>query len=158
MTDASSHGGARVATLAAPVPSLITIILALMAAVLASASSAAGQVTLTSFSIDGGGNVLSGGALSARCTIGSGIGGTAMVGGNYRATASFLNPTTTGGAVARCPADIDGDGSVTPDDLAEFMGAYFGNPPDLIADFTRDGRVDPEDLADFLNAYFNVQC
>lgn len=46
-------------------------------------------------------------------------------------------------------ADIDGDGHVTPADMAAFGTQYTRND----ADFDGDGRTTPEDLAAFMDAY-----
>jgi len=54
-----------------------------------------------------------------------------------------------------CPADFNADGSLDPDDLADYIGAYFTQPPDQHADFNADGNVDPDDLADYIGAYFS---
>jgi len=55
--------------------------------------------------------------------------------------------------------DIDGNGVVDPDDLAQFIGWYFGgNPAEsgyFQTDYNRDGLIDPDDLADFLGAFFS---
>jgi len=53
-----------------------------------------------------------------------------------------------------CAADFDGDGQLTPDDLADYIGVFFGVPPGVEADFNGDGGVDPDDLADFISGYF----
>jgi len=73
-------------------------------------------------------------------------------------------------------ADFNGDGVVDPDDLADFISAFFFTPPvpgpggyatanecawpyiaGLKCDFNRDCNVDPDDLADFISAFF-VGC
>ncbi|MGD9688941.1 MAG: GC-type dockerin domain-anchored protein [Phycisphaerales bacterium] len=55
-----------------------------------------------------------------------------------------------------CPADINGDGQVNPDDLGDYIDLFFiMHGPD--ADFNGDGRVDPDDLGDFINQFF-VGC
>lgn len=53
-----------------------------------------------------------------------------------------------------CPADFNSDGELTPDDLGDFVNAYFSVPPDTIADFNLNGEVEPDDLGDFINAFF----
>ena len=56
----------------------------------------------------------------------------------------------------QCAADFDVDGSVTPDDLADFIAAYFSpSPQSPSADFNLDGVTDPDDLADFIARYFS---
>jgi hypothetical protein len=65
-------------------------------------------------------------------------------------------------------ADVDGDGQTTPDDMADFIAAFFAHPggtpppppplppspPGPNIDFNASGRVDPDDLADFIAAFF----
>lgn len=55
-----------------------------------------------------------------------------------------------------CPADFDRNGDLTPDDLSDFIGAFFTpDAPVAGLDFDGDGLVTPDDLADFLAAYFS---
>ena len=54
-----------------------------------------------------------------------------------------------------CVADFNADGVVNPDDLADYIGAFFSVPPNPAADFNGDGGVDPDDLADFIGAFFS---
>jgi hypothetical protein len=51
------------------------------------------------------------------------------------------------------PADFDGNGVLNPDDLADFIAAYFGG--EARADFDGSGVLNPDDLADFIVAYFS---
>ena len=53
-----------------------------------------------------------------------------------------------------CAADFDASGSVDPDDLADFITAYFATSP--AADADGSGTVDPDDLADFISRYFSA--
>jgi len=55
---------------------------------------------------------------------------------------------------ADCPADFNQDGNLDPDDLADYISAFFSVPPLPAADFNDDGNVDPDDLADFISAFF----
>jgi hypothetical protein len=55
---------------------------------------------------------------------------------------------------ARCPADYNADGSLNPDDLADFITGFFLTPRDPRSDFNLDGQIDPDDLADFITAFF----
>jgi len=57
-------------------------------------------------------------------------------------------------AAVACPADFNADGTLDPDDLADYISAFFSQPPAQSADFNGDGAVDPDDLADYINAYF----
>ena len=56
--------------------------------------------------------------------------------------------------VVTCRADFNDDNVLDPDDLADFITAYFSPRFGLAADFDRNGTVDPDDLADFITAYF----
>ncbi len=57
-----------------------------------------------------------------------------------------------------CPQDVNGDGNVDPDDLADYIACYFAVPPCDFGDFSGDGTVDPDDLADYIAAYFGPPC
>ncbi len=52
-----------------------------------------------------------------------------------------------------CPPDINGDGNLDPDDLADYIACYFTPPCDQ-ADYDGSGSVDPDDLSDYIAAYF----
>ena len=54
-----------------------------------------------------------------------------------------------------CLADFNNDGELNPDDLADFIGAFFSQPPGAGSDFNNDGATDPDDLADFIGAFFS---
>ena len=54
-----------------------------------------------------------------------------------------------------CPPDFNGDGTLDPDDLADYIGAFFAVPAGAAADFNGDGTVDPDDLADYIGAFFS---
>ena len=66
----------------------------------------------------------------------------------FTATGSAPNLTPC----PRCPSDFNLDGATDPDDLADFIGAFFSNTPD--SDFDASGTIDPDDLADFIGAFF----
>jgi hypothetical protein len=53
---------------------------------------------------------------------------------------------------AACPADFNGVGGVTVQDIFDFLSAFFAN--DLRADFNHSGSVSVQDVFDFLAAYF----
>jgi len=60
----------------------------------------------------------------------------------------------TGITPPSCPPDFNGDGNLDPDDLADYIGAFFSVPAPISADFNGDGSVDPDDLADYIGAFF----
>ncbi len=76
----------------------------------------------------------------------------------YVVASTFAGYTTSGyrqfTIQPSCPADINGDGIVDPDDLTDFIGCYFNIPPCPAADFNADATTDPDDLADFIAAFF----
>lgn len=51
-----------------------------------------------------------------------------------------------------CPADFNGDQTVSVQDIFDFLSAYFGNQPE--ADFNGDRTVSVQDIFDYLAAYF----
>jgi hypothetical protein len=51
-------------------------------------------------------------------------------------------------------ADYDQNGVINPDDLADFIVAFFSVPADPRADFDQSGIVNPDDLADFIARFF----
>jgi hypothetical protein len=51
-----------------------------------------------------------------------------------------------------CPADFNGVGGITVQDIFDFLAAYFNNNPR--ADFNNAGGVTVQDIFDFLAAYF----
>ncbi len=53
-----------------------------------------------------------------------------------------------------CGPDFNRDGTLDPDDLADYIDCYF-NPPCAGSDFNLDGNTDPDDLSDYVAAYFN---
>jgi len=53
-----------------------------------------------------------------------------------------------------CPPDFNGDGTLDPDDLADYISAFFSQPAPISADYNGDGLVDPDDLADYISGYF----
>jgi len=67
---------------------------------------------------------------------------------------SFAGAGTTCAACNACPADINGDGVLDPDDLADYIAAYFSDPPGAGTDLNGDGVTDPDDLADYIASYF----
>ncbi len=83
------------------------------------------------------------------------VSGTATIGlfkPGTDATASAINMPVP--EVVTCLADFNADGDLNPDDLADYIGAYFADLAGAGADFNGDGEVNPDDLADFIGAYF----
>jgi len=67
---------------------------------------------------------------------------------------SLLDNIYLGDANPSCPADFNQDGTLDPDDLADFIGAFFAVPSGAGSDFNNDGTTDPDDLADYISAFF----
>lgn len=51
-----------------------------------------------------------------------------------------------------CPADFNGIGGVTVQDIFDYLNAYFGGDP--LAEFNGAGGISVQDLFDYLGAYF----
>jgi hypothetical protein len=66
---------------------------------------------------------------------------------NYAAS----RPCLGGGLRAECPADMDGDGRLTPHDLIAFQNAFAQRLPSADAD--HNGRLNVLDFVEFLNEY-----
>ncbi len=55
-------------------------------------------------------------------------------------------------------ADFNNDGNIDPDDLSDFIGAFFNTPaPAPEADLNGDGNIDPDDLSDYIGLFFGPQ-
>ncbi len=61
---------------------------------------------------------------------------------------------TGGGDCGMCMADYNEDGRLNPDDLSDFIGAYFSTPPGPRTDLNGDGFIDPDDLSDYIALFF----
>ncbi len=55
---------------------------------------------------------------------------------------------------ASCRGDFNFDGHLDPDDMADFIAAYFGPGLRFDADHDRNGTTDADDLSGFVSAYF----
>ncbi len=53
-----------------------------------------------------------------------------------------------------CRADLNGDGTLDPDDFADAIGCFFD--PGCLFDYNSGGFEDPDDLVDFVSDYFNA--
>ena len=54
-----------------------------------------------------------------------------------------------------CGADFNGDDLLNPDDLSDYINAYFNQAQGSRADFNADGVTNHNDLTDYLSAFFN---
>ncbi len=52
-------------------------------------------------------------------------------------------------------ADFNCSGNVDPDDLSDFISAFFSSPLSPRADFDGNGVIDPDDLSSYIAAFFN---
>ncbi len=122
------------------------------AMLLASALAAAGDLAITTHSIDGGGGTSSGGDFVLTGTIGQPDAGPAATGGDFSMVGGFWR--SGGDATDPCPADIDGDGNVDVPDLIELIVAWGdcggGSCP---ADIDGSGVVDVSDLVALIVAW-----
>ena len=118
---------------------------AICAAVMGCAAAPAfAQPALTSFTVDCGGQVLTGGTLRLTSTIGQPDAGV-FSGGTILLRGGFLVPST-------CPADFNASGAVSVQDIFDFLAAYFEG--DVRADFNASGAISVQDIFDYLAAYF----
>ena len=108
------------------------------------AAPALAQSALTSFTVDCGGQVLTGGTLRLTSTIGQPDAGV-FSGGTILLRGGFLVPST-------CPADFNASGAVSVQDIFDFLAAYFEG--DVRADFNASGAISVQDIFDYLAAYF----
>lgn len=102
--------------------------------------------------MDGGGGVCSGGGFVLDATIGQPDAGE-MSGGGFTLTGGFW----AGATVVVCEGDVDGDGSVDLNDLAEVLSQFGQSGPGLGGDLDADGDVGLSDLAIVL-ANFGRSC
>ncbi len=75
-------------------------------------------------------------------------------GGRYTCLIMSACGVVTTGEVAifPCRSDTNRDGAVDPDDLADYIAAFFSGDP--LADLDLDGELSPDDLADYIGLYF----
>ncbi len=106
-----------------------------------------GSYTLTWSSIDGGGatQTSTGGAYSIAGTIGQPDAGHAA-GAPYDCLSGFW------AGAGSCPADFNGSGTLTVQDIFDFLGAWFAG--DARADFNHLTGLSVQDIFDFLAAWF----
>ena len=72
--------------------------------------------------------------------------------GNTARTAVFTPGTNN--CPSGCAPDFNGDGTLDPDDLADFINAFFAQPPNPAADYDNSGSVDPDDLSTYITEFF----
>jgi len=110
------------------------------------------QVEMVSSSISSGGTAANG-RFTAMCSITQPASGQPLSGGRFVFVPGFLAPVAVAPS-PNCRADFNNSGSLDPDDIADYIGAFFAVPFNARADFDGDGEINPDDLADFLGAYF----
>ena len=108
-----------------------------------------GPYTLTWSTIDGGGATQpsTGGPYTVAGTIGQPDAGPPVIGGVYGCVDGFWNTS-----IGACPADFNGSGTVTVQDIFDFLAAWFASTPS--ADFNHSGTISVQDIFDFLAAWF----
>jgi len=72
--------------------------------------------------------------------------------GGYIGFWSYTVTAELPGMTPSCPADFNRSGTVTMQDVFDFLAAYFGNDPR--ADFNTSGAITVQDIFDFLAAWF----
>ncbi|MFN7020999.1 MAG: GC-type dockerin domain-anchored protein [Phycisphaerales bacterium] len=70
----------------------------------------------------------------------------------YWAIAEIMVSGVIGQPAISCPADVNGSGTVTVQDIFDFLGFYFSN--NLRADVNNSGNLTVQDIFDFLQFYF----
>jgi hypothetical protein len=114
---------------------------------IALASAAAhGQFAITSSTIDCGGGSSSGGAFVVTGTIGQPDAGPALTGGAFTLSGGFCTPS------AACAGDFNNSGSISVQDIFDFLSAWFAALPS--ADFNHVNGITVQDIFDFLAAWF----
>ena len=135
--------------------SRLRVLIAALVVCMAGAAAQA-QLSMTWFTIDGGGGTSTGGALSLSFTVGQPDAGPVMTGGSYTFTGGFWVGGNTG---SHCgSADFNCDGDIGTDaDIESFFACLAGTcpPPPCTnsADFNGDGDIGTD--AD-IEAFFRV--
>jgi hypothetical protein len=140
----------------------VMLALAMMLAAGACGTAAAQTLTLTRWTIDGGGATFStGGVFELGGTIGQPDAG-AMAGGPFELVGGFWPGAVAGGACGDCVGDVNQSGAVELADLSTLL-SNFGTPSAAtcaqgdIEPASGDGDVDLTDLA-ILLARFGTSC
>ena len=147
-------------------PISVAVLCAAVCAVLIPSTRASAQVySITWNTVDCGGGTsqgtapVSGSIFSLSATIGQHDAGAALVGASpagstFSLTGGFWAQSGTVITPPTCPPDFNHDGALDPDDLADYITAFFSIPPTAGSDFNADGVTDPDDLADYITAFF----
>ena len=148
-------------------PISVAVLCAAVCVVLIPATRASAQVySITWNTVDCGGGTsqgtepVSGSVFSLSATIGQHDAGAALVGASpagstFSLTGGFWGAAPSTAPPPPCLADFNADGLLNPDDLADYINAFFNEPPDAAADFNADDLINPDDLSDYINAYFD---
>ncbi len=89
-------------------------------------------------------------ALRVRFTAENNFGGSFI----FAAVDDFAVSVVTCPPPPACRPDVNGDGALDPDDLADFITCFFSIAACPRADWDGDGEATPDDLADYIAAYF----
>lgn len=120
---------------------------------LGAGTAAIADLSITSYTIDGGGGTSSGGTFTLSGTIGQPDAGT-LSNGSLVLQGGFW-PTAVPPA---CIGDLNSDGIINTFDLAILLGKFgVTTPPPTVADINNDGIVNTFDLA-LLLAHFGQNC
>ena len=57
-----------------------------------------------------------------------------------------------------CDTDFNADNLLNPDDLSDYITAFFHQPAPIATDFNHSDGVNPDDLADYIVAFFEGGC
>jgi hypothetical protein len=120
--------------------------------ILATTAASAQTYSLDWYTIDGGGaQALTAGGFTLSGTIGQPDAGMALKSGGFELVGGFWTGFTV---EPFCYGDLDGDGYINLNDLAQLLGHY-GKPGVLYedGDLNEDGVVNLDDLAEMLSLY-----
>lgn len=119
-----------------------------IATVATNSACAFSQPSISWFTVDGGGGPSSWGDFVLTGTIGQpdATRCTTLLGGPVAIWSGFWAIATC------CPADFNGSGAISVQDIFDYLGAFFSNDPR--ADFNDSASISVQDIFDFLNAWF----
>jgi hypothetical protein len=117
------------------------------AAIAMTTAPAHAQLSISWYTIDGGGGTSTGGAFTLTGTIGQPDAGAALTAGGFSLSGGFW----TGAGSPPCRPDLNADGQVNVQDYLAYLQLYSSANPR--ADFNADAQVNVQDYLAFLAAY-----
>ena len=114
-------------------------------AILALAGDAHAQTAISPSVVSAGAFTGSVGSITLSTTVGQPVVGTAVASSIALHSGYWFQ-------VANCPADFNGNGSLSVQDIFDYLSAWFAGNPN--ADFNGNGSLSVQDIFDFLVAWF----